>query len=144
MNQSSWLKVGAGLSLFMAAGQFVLSVSPAAAAYFGAPSSLLEDRTRLFLIGNGATLIFAAFGLYALSGAGVCRPLPLLRTGLVGISSLYLLRGLFIVLTVLEIAGIRKADIQVQGVVSHLVFLAAGVTYMVGTIVNWRVMRVRN
>jgi hypothetical protein len=139
----AWLRIGAGLSFFMAACQAVLSASPAAAAYFGAPPPLLRDPLRLFLIGNGATLIFALFGMYALSGAGNFQRLPLLRMGLVGISSLYLLRGLFIILTALEITGILKGPILIQGVISHLVFFAAGVTYTVGTIASWRVLRVR-
>jgi hypothetical protein len=138
MNGRTWLIVGAALSFFMAACQAVISVWPAAAAYFGAPPELLESRVRLFLIGESATLVFATFGLYALAGAGCFRRLPLLRVGLVGISCLYLLRGLFIVLTVLEVIGILKAPVLVQGVISHLVFLAAGVTYAVGTILNWR------
>jgi hypothetical protein len=142
MNGRTWLIVGAGLSFFMAACQAVISVWPAAAAYFGAPPGLLENRARLFFIGEGATLVVVAFGLYALAGAGRFPRLPLLRVGLVGISCLYLLRGLFIVLTVLEVLGILKAQVLVQGVISHLVFLAAGVTYAVGTVLNWRELRV--
>jgi hypothetical protein len=138
-----WLKAGAGLSFFMAACQAVISISPAAAAYFGAPPGLLEDRLRLFLIGEGATLVVVLFGLYALSGAGSFRRLPLLRLGLTGISCLYLLRGLFIILTVLELLGILMGKILVQGVASHVVFLAAGITYTVGTIANWKDMGAR-
>ncbi len=36
---------------------------------------------------------FAAFGLYGLSGAGDVRRLPLLRTGLAAIASIFILRG---------------------------------------------------
>lgn len=134
---------GAGLSFFMAACQAVISIWPAAAAYFGAPPGLLESRTKLLLIGGGATLLVVLFGLYALSGAGRIRRLPLLRVGLVGISALFMLRGLFIILTVLEILGILKARILIQAVASHLVFLAAGIAYSVGTVLNWREMKVR-
>jgi hypothetical protein len=134
---------GAGLSFFMAACQAVISLSPEAAAYFGAPPGLLEDRLKLLLIGGGATLVVVLFGLYALSGAGRIPRLPLLRVGLIGISTLYLLRGLFIILTVLELLGILKARILLQGVISHLVFLAAGIAYAVGTVLNWRGMQVR-
>jgi hypothetical protein len=139
----SWLIAGAGLSFFMAACQTVLSPSPAAAAYFGAPPGLLENRVRLFVIGEGAVLVFAVFGLFALSGAGLFRRLPLLRVGLVGISSLYLPRGLFIILTVLEVLQVLESNILLQGVISHLVFLAAGTSYAVGTVSNWREMRPR-
>ena len=143
MDKKVWLKVAAGLSFFMAICQTVISLSPAAAAYFEAPPALLEDRWQLFLFGEGAALIFAVFGLYALSGAGRMPRLPLLRLGLTGISSLFLLRGLFFILTVLALLGILKGEILVQGVVSDLVFLAAGITFALGTILNWREMRVR-
>ena len=65
----------------------------------------------------------------ALSGAGVIRRLPLLRTALVGIGSLFLLRGLFIILTFLEALGVRQGQILLAGVASHLVFLSAGIVY---------------
>lgn len=142
MNKRLWLKTAAGLSFFMAICQTVISLSPAIAAYFGAPPPLLENRMRLFLVGEGAALIFAVFGLYALSGAKSIRHLPLLRLGLAGISGLYLLRGLFIILTVLAILGILQGETPIQGVISHLVFLTAGVAYAVGTVLNWKEMQV--
>lgn len=37
MNKRLWLKTAAGLSFFMASCQTVISLSPAIAAYFGAP-----------------------------------------------------------------------------------------------------------
>jgi len=143
MDKKLWLKTAAGLSFFMAVCQTVISLSPAAAAYFQAPPSLLENRLRLFLVGEGAALILVIFGLYALSGAGSIRHLPLLRLGLIGISSLYLLRGLFFILTVLTLLGILEGKILLQGVISHLVFLAAGIAYAVGTILNWKEMQIR-
>jgi hypothetical protein len=143
MDRRLWLKGGAALSFFMAACQAVISVVPAAAEYFRAPPSLLQDRRMLFLIGESATLVFAFFGLYALSGARSIRRLPLLRIGLIGISVLYSLRGLFIIITLLVAAGVLEGEVLVQGLVSHVVFLAAGVAYTVGTVVNWRELRLR-
>jgi hypothetical protein len=93
-------------------------------------------------LGEGAALILVIFGLYALSGAGSIRRLPLLRLGLVGISSLYLLRGLFFILTLLLILGVFQGEILIQGVISNLVFLTAGITYAVGTALNWREMKI--
>lgn len=143
MDKKLWLRVAAGLSFFMAACQTVISLSPAAAAYFQAPPGLLNDRLRLFVVGEGAALVFAICGLYALSGAGSIRHLPLLRLGLIGISSLYLLRGLFFIVSVLIILGVLQGRILIQGEISTLVFLAAGVAYAAGTVTNWRGMRVR-
>lgn len=142
MDKKLWLIGAAGLSFFMAICQTVISLSPAAAAYFQAPPSLLENRLHLFLFGEAAALILAIFGLYALSGAGSIPHLPLLRLGLIGICSLYLLRGLFFILTMLIVMGILEGEILIQGVISTLVFLAAGIAYAVGTIVNWKEMRI--
>ena len=143
MDKKLWLKIAAGFSFFMAICQTVISLSPAAAAYFQAPPPLLENRLRLFLFGEGAALVLIIFGLYALSGAGSIRRLPLLRLGLIGISSLFLLRGLFFILTVLTFLGILEGEILIQGVISHLVFLAAGIAYTVGTVLNWKEMQIR-
>ncbi len=142
MNKKAWLKTAAGWSFFMAACQTIISLSPAAAAYFKAPPPLLENRWLLFWVGEAAALVLIIFGLYALSGAGVMRRLPLLRLGLVGISSLLLLRGLFIILSLLVILGILEGETLVQGDISSLVFLAAGIAFAVGTVLNWQDMQV--
>lgn len=141
MAKKTWLKVAAGLSFFMAVAQTVISVWPAAAAYFEAPPALLQNRWQLFLWGEAAALVLVVFGLYALSGAGIMRRLPLLRLGLIGISLLFLLRGLFVVISILIALGIVEGQFLVQGEIATLVFLAAGVTFAVGTIVNWRALR---
>ena len=143
MDKKLWLKGAAGFSFFIAICQTIISLSPAAAAYFGAPPPLLENRMQLFLIGEAAALIFAIFGMYALSGAGSIRHLPLLRLGLIGISSAYLVRGLFIILTLLAVLGVLEGEVSIQGVVSHLVFLGAGIAYALGTALNWRKMQIR-
>ncbi len=143
MDGRSWLKVAAGLSFFMAACQAVISVWPSAAAYFQAPPSLLNDPVRLFVVGGAAALIPLLFGLYALSGAGVIRRLPLLRTALVGIGSLFLLRGLFIILTLLVAFGFLQGQVMLQGVASHVVFLSAGIVYLGGAVLNWKALKSR-
>lgn len=143
MDRRSWLKVAAGLSFFMAACQAAISVWPAAAAYFQAPPGLLNDRVRLFVVGEAAALVPVIFGLYALSGAGVIRRLPLLRTALVGIGGLFLLRGLFIILTVLVALGVLQGQVLLPGVASHLVFLSAGIVYLGGAVLNWKTLKSR-
>ena len=144
MDKRLWLKFAAGLSFLMAICQTVISLSPAIAAYFQAPPSLLENRLRLFIIGEGAALVLVVFGLYAVSGARCIPRLPLLRLGLIVISSLFLLRGLFVTLTVLHILGIVEGKILIRGVISHLIFLAAGIGYAAGTVLNWKEMQTRS
>lgn len=143
MDKRLWLKVAAGLSFAMAACQSVISVWPAAAEDFQAPPGLLNDRVRLFVVGEAAALIPLLFGLYALSAAGVIRRLPLLRTALVGIASLFLLRGLFIILTFLVALGVLQGHVSLQGVASHLVFLLAGIAYLGGAVLNWKTLKSR-
>ena len=143
MDRRVWLKVAAGLSFSMAACQTVISVWPAAAEYFQAPPSLLNDRVRLFVIGGAAALVPVLFGLYALSGAGVIRRLPLLRTALVGIGSLFLLRGLFIILTFLVALGVLQGQVSLAGVASHVAFLSAGIAYLGGAVLNWKALKIR-
>ncbi|MGB3753138.1 MAG: hypothetical protein WA954_04475 [Parerythrobacter sp.] len=46
---------------------------------------------------TGIALVLAIWGLFALSGAGAFRRLPLLRTALVTITAIYLLRGAMLV-----------------------------------------------
>lgn len=143
MDRRLWLKVAAGLSFFMAASQAIIAVWPAAAEYFKAPPSLLNDRVRMLVVGGSAALVPALFGLYALSGAGVIRRLPLVRTALVAIGSLFFLRGLFIILTFLEVLGIREGEILLAGVASHLVFLSAGIAFLGGAVLNWNALKSR-
>ncbi len=143
MDRKLWLKIAAGFAFFMAVCQSVISISPAAAAYFEAPPSLLADRWQLFLWGEGAALVLVVFGLYALSGAGTIRHLPLLRLGLIGISLLFLLRGLFFIISLLIVLGVLEGEILIQGEIATLVFLGAGIAYAVGTTMNWRSMAAR-
>ncbi len=127
----------------MAIIQSVISVWPAAAAYLKAPPALLQDRWQLFLWGEAAALVLVVFGLYALSAAGTIRRLPLLRLGLTGISALFLLRGLFFILTILILLGITEGQLLIQGEISTFVFLAAGLSYAIGTVLNWKDMQPR-
>ena len=143
MDRRLWLKVAAGLSFFMAACQAVISVWPAAAAYFGAPPALLNDRARLFVVGGAAALIPVIFGFYALSGARVIRRLPLVRTALVGIGSLFLLRGMFIIITFLKTLGVLQGQVFLAGVATHVVFLSAGIAYLGGAVLNWKALNSR-
>jgi hypothetical protein len=65
---------------------------------------MVENRWLLLLLGEIAAVFFAIFGLYGLSGAGKIRRRFLLRTGLIAISSIYLLRGVMVVYEVLIIS----------------------------------------
>jgi hypothetical protein len=141
MNRKRLLYYAAGFSFFLALGQMIISLSPAAATYFQAPPQLLEDRWMLFIIGGAVAVLFAIGGLYALSGAGSIRQLPLLRVVLAIISVIFLLRGLSIIRTILVFFGIAEGEIITAAWTSSLVFLLAGISYTAGTILNWKKMK---
>jgi hypothetical protein len=141
MDKKLWLKIAAGFSFFMALVQAVGSISPAAATYFKAPPPLLENPLQHFLVGEGAALMLVIFGLYALSGARSIPHLPLLRLGLIGISTIFLLRGLFFILSALILLGVLQGEILIQGEIATLVFLGAGLAYAIGTVLNWSEMQ---
>jgi hypothetical protein len=141
LNKNYYLHLAAYICFAMVAFQTVLSLSPAAAAYFQCPPSLLSDPLRLFLIGEAAALIPLLLGLYALSGAGVIRHLPFRKTVLIVFSILFLLRGMFIVVTILKLAGVLEGEVLIQGVASHFIFLLVGVLLGAGALTIPRVTR---
>jgi hypothetical protein len=75
----------------------------------------------------------AAWSAYALSAAGLIRRLPLLRTGLVAISAIYLLRGLMLV----PLLVLKPALVDAFAFWSSLIVLVYGITYAVGTFRAW-------
>jgi hypothetical protein len=89
-------------------------------------------RPTLFAVAIAAVLL--AWALYAFSGAQLIRPLPLLRTGLVVISTIYLARALAPVAFLI----VRPDAISPFWIWSSLVVLVYGACYAVGTWQAWR------
>ena len=87
MDKTLWLKIAAGLSFFMAVCQTVISLSPAAAAYFQAPPALLENRSQLILFGGGARAGPGRYRAVCVIGSGK-HPASAAALGLVVISNL--------------------------------------------------------
>lgn len=85
-------------------------------------------------------LVLFVWALYAFSGAGMIRRLPLLKAGLVVISAVYLIRGI-----VLIPALIAKPEI-VDGflVWSSLICLVYGFSYAAGTRQVWNALSAAN
>ena len=81
---------------------------------------------------SGIALILAIWAAYAFSGAGLLRRLPLMRTALIIISAIYLLRGLFIIPIMIEPAMRSPFNIW-----SSLIVLGYGITYAIGARVAW-------
>ncbi len=87
------------------------------------------------------TLIFAGFGLYALSGASVIRRLPLLTVGLIFIGSIYTLRGLIVVLDLIGLA--LGEGYPLRQTVFSAVALTIGLMCLVGTIQQWNYLKTK-
>lgn len=85
------------------------------------------------LLTLGIAAILAIWAAYAFSGAGLLPRLPLLRTGLVVISTIYLLRGLALI----PALAINGANVMPFILWSSLIVLLYGIAYAVGTWTAW-------
>ncbi len=81
--------------------------------------------------------VLLVWALYALSGAGVVRRLPLLRTALCVISAIFLLRGLAFV----AIMPIFPENSLTFWFVSSTICLVIGLFYVTGTVQAWHQLR---
>ena len=86
------------------------------------------------LITLGIAAVLAIWAAYAFSGAGLLPRLPLLRTGLVVISAIYLLRGLALIPALV----INRGEVAPFVLWSSLIVLVYGLAYAVGTWAAWR------
>jgi hypothetical protein len=79
-------------------------------------------------------LLLGVMAAYAFSGAGLIPRLPLLRTGLVAITAVYLARGLVI----LAPGALRRPDLTATFMIwSSLIVLLFGVIHLIGTWKAW-------
>ncbi|MEM1126111.1 MAG: hypothetical protein AAGI71_05615 [Bacteroidota bacterium] len=110
----------------------IIVVGPRAYRYFGAGEAFAQAAEAGRAWPALATAViagaFLGFGLYALSGAGVLAPLPLLSWVLFGIAGLFTLRGLALIPQVLGLVPGPRRD-MVFSAVSLVIGLvhAAGV-----------------
>ena len=104
---------------------------------FGAPEQLVRayenGDMQLVWMTAGIALILAIWAAYAFSGAGKLARLPLLRTGLVVISAIYLARGLVLFPALLN-APYPRSDFDIW---SSAIVLVYGLVYAVGTWMVW-------
>ncbi len=139
-NAPKWLLVaGAAANFGIAALHvFIAIVGVPAYIYFGT-----ADLARMALQGSPipaiATLalagLFAIFGMYALSGAGVMRRLLFTHVALVLIGSVYTLRGLLVILDVMRWA--QGADYPPRQMFFSAAALGIGLMILAGTFLRW-------
>lgn len=138
----SWLAIGGGLSLVAAALHLACIVGgPDWYRFFGAGEGMArmaeQGDWRAALITLGVAAALAVAGAYALSGAGLIARLPLLRTALVVISAVYLLRGLVLFMP----SALQRPDLTMTFLVwSSTIVLAIGLVHAIGTWRAWHTL----
>ena len=144
-NHNTFLLIAGWLSLGVAAFQIVISFVPEWSAYFGAGDALASNPTTLLIAGVVVTILFAIAGLYGLSGAGVIRRLPLLRTMLILITFVYIYRGILFIPQFLATIGVLSSPVPVplQYTLSSLVALVIGLLYLVGLVAGWKMISLK-
>jgi hypothetical protein len=142
MNRNPWLVAGGVLSALASLLHAATIVGgPAWYRFFGAGEELAQAAERGSvvpgLITAAIAAILLAWALYAFSGAGLIRRLPLLRTALVLISAVYVVRAMALVPFMI----LRPERVDTFAVVSSLIVLAYGLAYSVGTWKAWPGLR---
>jgi hypothetical protein len=143
--QKQLLVVAGLLSFAVSVFQAVVTFSPSWSKYFGAPNEVAANVPLLYALGFAAAVIFAIFGLYAISGAGYIRPLPWLRLGLVGIGTVYVMRGLWALpILCMQMGYLQLNDLMIERTepASSLISLFIGIIYLTGTISAWRNLQI--
>jgi len=127
-----WLSVAAAL-LHIA----VIIGGPDWYRFFGAGEAMAtmaeQGSMTPMLLTLGIAAVLAIWAAYAFSGAGLLPRLPLLRTGLIVISAVYLLRGLALIPALL----INGGEVMPFVLWSSLIVLVYGLAYAVGTWTAW-------
>ena len=141
------LKIG-GLSSFAVAllHLVIIFIGAPGYRYFGAG----EDMARMAESGSlipaaitfGIAVVFTLFGLYAFSGAGIVRRLPLLAIALSVIGAIYTLRGISVVSEIILKLNAPNA-VPARYIIFSAVALIIGLFYLGGTIKNWKSLRLK-
>ena len=137
--RNNWLVAGGCMSLAAALLHLAtIAGGPAWYRFLGAGEAMARMAERGHWYPPVVTVaiagVLAAWAAYAFSGAGLVRRLPLIRTALVAISLVYLLRGLVLV----PIALFDPRALVPFTIWSSLIVLAYGIVYAVGTRKAWR------
>ncbi|WP_118856633.1 hypothetical protein [Sphingomonas mesophila] len=135
--RNPWLVAGGVLSLIASALHLgVIAGGPAWYRFFGAGEAFARGAERgewwPAAVTLGIAAVLAVWAAYAFAGAGLMRRLPLMRTALVAITAIYLLRGAMLIpaLTVPAMGGTFN-------IVSSAIVLVYGLVYLIGTVRAW-------
>ncbi|MDF3160704.1 hypothetical protein P3C24_06970 [Pseudomonas proteolytica] len=134
------LLVAAGLNLLVALMHIgVIIKGPSWYHLFGAGERFVRaakaGRRFPAVVTAGIALVLAAWSAYALSGAGVIDPLPLLRPALCVITLVYLLRGM---LGPFVLAGTGRSTRFIM--ISSGICVVYGLVHLVGLVQVWNTL----
>jgi hypothetical protein len=134
------LSLGAAMSFFVALLHLaMIPIGAEAYDFFTAPAHFIELARRGSPLPALMTLliafVFTVFGFYALSAAGRAPRLPQPRIILIGITGIYLLRGLVVVPELLLF--LNTPDIPLRALYFSLISLAIGIVYTIGLALRW-------
>jgi len=146
MPRNPWLVAGGWLSLAAAAIHLAVIVGgPDWYRFFGAGEGVARAAERgswvPALMTSGIAAVLTIWAFYAFAGAGLVRRLPLMRTALVLISAIYLLRGAMLFMP----ATFNRPDLSPDFMFwSSLIVLVYGLCYAIGTWRAWPSLARRN
>ena len=137
MPRNPWLIAGGCLSLIASALHIACIIGgPDWYRFFGAGEAMARAAERgesyPALVTFAIAVILALWGAYAFAGAGLIRRLPLMRTALVAISAIYLLRGAALIPALTVPAMSNSFNIW-----SSVIVLIYGIAYALGTWKAW-------
>lgn len=145
-NKNVLLLIAGILSFCAAAFQLVISFIPEWSAFFGAGDALISNPLLLLAAGIGVTILITIWGFYGLSGAGLIRRLPLLRSVIFIIGAIYIFRGLpilFLLLAQVKLMSPVPA-MEVQNLFVTISSLTAGLCFWLGLVTGWNQLRLRS
>ena len=137
LDRNPWLVVAGWLSLAASLLHIGCIIGgPDWYRFFGAGEGMARaaERGEIYpaLVTFAIAVLLAIAAAYAFAGAGVFRKLPLMRTALVVISGVYLLRGLALVPIAFTPAAQTSFNLW-----SSLIVLGYGIFYAIGTWKAW-------
>ena len=128
--------IGSGIASLLQFG--IIAGGPDWYRFFGAGERMAAAGSPYpAIITAGIATILAVWTLYALSGAGVIRPLPLLRVALVLIAAVYLVRGTFGIPAVFLVDEAYMSQLRARMtfmVVSSVMCVFLGLCYAPGAV----------
>lgn len=132
-----WLIAGGCLSLLASLLHLAcIAGGPAWYRFFGAGEAMASaaERGEIYpaIVTFAIAVVLAIWAAYAFAGAGIIRRFPLMRTALVAITAIYLLRGA-VLFPALTISGMGGAF----NIWSSAIVLVYGLVHLIGTLRAW-------